>query len=227
MKYCKHGSPNEEWCERCRLEPPRGTLRWFVNPDSKVAGVVLGAPNDEGTARVMLLDDEGTVCPMRIPEESIVLEEPWASQPDSERRTLLVRALEVAYASGHLFAPQHELAKRERSSAGPSHCWKCQRLVSYNLGSVGCLECGYYVCVCGHCVCGLDPGRRNYRNDWIPVQPPPPCEPIIRKEYVRIAMKMNDPAFANLGYKPPRGWRRGLDADMMEWSTRWKAERGL
>jgi hypothetical protein len=39
-----------------------------VNPQNEAYGVILGAPSDDGKVRVMLFDDEGTVCPMRIPE---------------------------------------------------------------------------------------------------------------------------------------------------------------
>jgi len=216
MTSCKHESPSEEWCVPCQLEPPRGALRWFVNPRSKVAGVVLSAPNYDGTVRVMLLDEVGTIRSSLVPEELVVFEEPFVTRPDGDKRGLIVRALAIAYASGRLFAPKHELAVRELSSEGPSHCWKCKRIVSYNVGSVGCLQCNYYVCVCGNCVCGLDPGRQNYLRKYMPAQPPPPCKPIIRKEYVRIAKKLNDPGFVDLGYKPPQGWRKGLDPDLME-----------
>jgi len=211
--FVQHGSKNEEWCVPCQMEPPRGALKWFVNPESEAAGVVLSSPAEDGMVRVMLLDGKGTISRMHISNE-VVFEEPFADQTNHERVNLVVRTLELAYPTGHLFAPTYPLEDRELTEAGPANCWKCRRLVSRDSGSLGCRKCNFYVCVCGYCLCGY-PGGMNYLQKWIPPQPPPPCAPKLRREYVRIAGRVMKaaPGYSDIGYTPPQGGR--LDSDML------------
>lgn len=92
----------------------------------------------------------------------------------------------LALNNGFLFQPGKPLTQREQMDEGPAKCYQCKTAVSYDGGSFGCMQCGNYVCRCGSCMCGY-PGGKNYRDEWIPAQPPPPCRQEDRREYVRVA----------------------------------------
>ena len=92
---------------------------------------------------------------------------------------------DLALKKGFIFVPMRPLTTREQTEYGPTHSYKCKILLSLENGALGCTNCKCYVCLCGRCICGF-PGGFNYLGQFIPPQPPLPCEREDRLEYLRV-----------------------------------------
>ena len=170
------------WCALCQpaieKEPLRNALR-FIDDHSPI--LVLRPPDDLGRVKAFRLSAQSPI--EMIPTESVNIPADVATY-ESTKEEILKQFHELALRSGFLFHPSGPLTFREARQEGPSRCYECKTPVSFELNSLGCIQCSYYVCSCGRCLCGYS--GLNYRGQYFPQFPPISIARIDRVELVRV-----------------------------------------
>ena len=176
MPLCKH-EIESNYCGICReyILESAISLKPFLLKSNNLIGLILDTPAEKGTIEVFLAAEKGEIA--RIKEEEIA----EMALTEESRTKLLKTAEETAW----IWLPKGPLTSRENSEEGPSHCWNCKKTLSYTKGSLGCLVCGQYACICGSCICDF-PGGRNYLWQFIPPGQGLPCDKVERQQYIRI-----------------------------------------
>jgi hypothetical protein len=188
---CKHGL-DERFCVTCQqareTEPlrrdalretlplRRDALR--VTEEGKPAlllRTVLGSLN----VTVLVLD--GKTIRFETVKE-ISLRHPMTVISFNQRK-VLNSFLDLALQRGYLFQPHQELTCREQVEGGPPRCTFDHSELSLEKGSLGCTQCGAYVCQCGRCLCGY--AGENTLGQGLSC-PPLPIPREERLEYVRV-----------------------------------------
>lgn len=195
VRNCIHGLVPEH-CRYCHASPsapnlPELSLFAFRPSHNEVVTLSLTLHRNKRTGFVTVfvvspIGSYGGPCYLTVESSEIDTGQIallTAKQQQDCRAILRQFALE----KGLLFDPEHPLTLRERGVEGPSHCWHCQRKVSFERGSLGCAQCGYYVCPDGYCCCGMD-WSTNYLNQRVPPQPPLTCEWKVRRAAAVIVM---------------------------------------
>jgi len=175
---CKHGL-DPRFCAECRRTDetkPLPTNPVRITQDGKPA-IMLRLQPESQRATVVLWD--GTIASV---ECSALHTVEVAAGFDQEG--VLRRFHDIALERGYLFYPNRPLTVREQVEKGPSRCYWCKSLLSFQKGSLGCRQCGYYVCQCGRCLCGYD--GWNYLRQYFAQYPPLPILWEQRLEFVRV-----------------------------------------
>jgi hypothetical protein len=110
-------------------------------------------------------------------------------------RKVLKLFLDRALRKGCLFQPTQEITFGEPIGEGPTRCFFDHSELTLEKGSLGCTQCGQYVCLCGRCLCGYT--GKNALGPAIGY----PALPISREErleYVRVARF----CLANIEHRP-------------------------
>ena len=176
---CKHNMDTES-CEMCRHaieeEPlPSNALRYTSEREPVL---VLRQKPGSREAKVLRLDSESAIVTCDV---SGLREDDSIS--GSIRQDIICRFHEFALSKGLLFHPQRALAYRELTAEGAPHCYHCKKKLSYERGSIGCVQCERYVCDCGRCLCGTE--GINWQGQFFGPLPPLPIERNVRLEFVR------------------------------------------
>ena len=179
---CKHMFDEPQDCGLCRDEIPL-ILESLQFKSDGTPIIVLRTFKGGRQSRVLQLDK---VPPFITIDASLIgaRNDTWNSSIN--RQIYLEKFRKLVFELGYLFQPSKPLTTREQTEDGPPHCYKCRTRQSFKAGSLGCKQCGYYVCRCGTCMCGF-PGGKNYLNQYIPPQPSLNCNPEERREYIRVA----------------------------------------
>jgi hypothetical protein len=199
MERCKHGSIRNQ-CYYCRdrslTREPFELQLFFYRPrdcDSLAIGLTLVRYGDSKKVSVFLYNRLETYqgsCYLVIDESEIDTESISALSPN-QVRVCRESLRNLALTEGLLFEPQHPLTWREQGFEGPSHCSHCQEVVSFERGSLGCQQCGYYICPDGYCLCG-EGWLTNYLDQKMLPKPELKCDWKIRRAAVRIATNISN-----------------------------------
>jgi hypothetical protein len=141
--------------------------------------IVLHPADAQGVTVMRLSDDAAEITRIADTALGSIL------QDGSVRREILARFDAAARGRGYLFHPSQPLTVREGTSEGPTHCYKCKVLLSFEEGSLGCTQCRYYVCRCGRCLCGYT--GVNYKKEYFRQFPPLSIARRDRVDCVRVA----------------------------------------
>jgi hypothetical protein len=94
------------------------------------------------------------------------------------------RFIQAAVKRGYLFLPTHPLTTREQTDQGPTHCYHCKVLLSFQTRALGCTECRSYVCRCGRCICDYE--AKNCQGQFFRQKTKLPIDREDRVEYIRV-----------------------------------------
>ena len=171
---CKHGL-TWETCGHCQREKKLTipfTPHLFRHRSGQMLGLTAGEPDSDGLVKVFAVrNTERKIGLEKTKTTDIVIDSKRTLVPRDTLRNLR----KLAMSRAHIFEPDHPLTKRESSDRGPSRCWDCREPLSFQLGSLACCCCKYYVCKQGHCVCDF-PGGKNYLDQFMSPGPGLPCE---------------------------------------------------
>jgi hypothetical protein len=148
---CKHGF-NERICATCQhareTEPlRRDALR--VTEEGKPA-LILRTILASLSINTLVLD--GITLRFETIKE-ISLRHPMTVLSINPREVLKV-FLDHSLQKGYLFQPKQEIPYGEPIGEGPPRCTFDHSELSLEKESLGCTQCGKYVCHCGRCLCG-------------------------------------------------------------------------
>ena len=180
---CKHGV-DDRFCSICQkakeLDPLPDNPLQFVNNKDPV--IVLRREHGSTHAKVLYLDQSITID--TIEGKNL---RPFTSTPDNKNKhpQLLKQFHNIALEGGYLFHPGYRLTYREGTEDGPTHCYHCKIKLSFEKGSLGCIQCRAYVCRCGRCLCGVT--AKNYRGDLFTQKTSVPVSREDRIEFIRVA----------------------------------------
>lgn len=196
---CKHGL-ELRFCALCRdvaeVEPlPTNALRYTRDGQPVI---VLRSSSGSNKAEVLRLEVKSPFSTLDV----ISLGEDDTSF-ESFRQDVINLFHELALRKGVLFHPKSALTTREQSVEGPTHCYHCWCNLSYENGSLGCMQCQYYVCRCGRCLCGQT--GVNYLSQWFSQLPALPIPREERLEFVRVVNYCASAAQAAISGKPIEG----------------------
>ncbi len=180
MPNCVHGI-DERFCANCRR----------TNLARPIHGNAMRLDRDNRGVLVIRETRSGYV--VALTQRGLV------ELPSQELRQAEDRVLEIAarinlrgvpLRFGYLCIPSGPLTVRElREDVGPTHCYNCRTLLSYDRKSLGCTECHYYVCSCGRCLCGY--AATNWKGEVFRQFPPLPIPWESRLDYVRAFRYLN------------------------------------
>jgi hypothetical protein len=100
-----------------------------------------------------------------------------------KQQKVLKLFLDHAFQRGYIFQPRQEITYEEPIEEEPPRCTFDQSELSLDKGSLGCTQCGKYVCQCGRCLCGYT--GKNTIGQVISC-PPLPILREDRLEYIRV-----------------------------------------
>jgi hypothetical protein len=165
-------------CQQARETAPlrRDALR--VTEEGKPALILRTIlPSLNITALVL----DGTTLQFKTIKE-ISLRHPM-TVPSFEPRKILKVFFELALQKGFLFHPKQEITYRAPIGEGPPRCQFDHSELSLEEGSLGCAQCGKYVCHCGRCLC--DYSGKNHQGQVI-ISLALPVSREERLEYIRV-----------------------------------------
>jgi hypothetical protein len=93
----------------------------------------------------------------------------WCDVPTEQ----IWNRFEAVVNSASLFVPGQPELVGPRHNREPN-CWECSRQLGFDEGILGCLECRYFACACGACLC-------FFRGGW--VYPGKSIPPYAKKSY--------------------------------------------
>jgi len=180
MPNCKHGL-DAEYCAICSSAIGQSPLKIKFLKDKQTSEILLELRDypDRHKKKVLILSRENSIQEINISQVDDAFDE-------LEEKKLIDNLLSIVQEQGFITFPHQPLTIRERTSDGPTHCYKCRRALSFDKGSLMCTQCKNYVCTCGTCLCGYS-GGRNYQGNYIPPLPRLSCSTDDRLEYTRIA----------------------------------------
>jgi hypothetical protein len=189
---CSHGL-DERFCAACQLaretEPlRRDALR--VTDDGKPA-LILRTILASLSVKVLVL--AGTTIRFQTIKE-ISLHLPMTVIYFNQRKVLKLFR-DLALRKGYIFQPEQEITYEEPIEEGPSRCTCDHSDLSLEKGSLGCTQCGTYVCQCGRCLCGYT-GQNTLGQ--VMCCPPLPISREERLEYIRVVRF----CLANIEHRP-------------------------
>ena len=183
---CKHGM-DRRFCSLCLqasdAEPLPSNPLMYTNDGNPV--LLLRLKPGSRRADVLRLDLENPIIPLDLDNLRS------GDTPDTLRKVIIDCFHEFALQKGYLFHPTRALTLREQGEEGPSNCYYCRCKLSWDKGSLGCRQCGYYVCRCGRCLCGYT--GKNYRGEVFSQLPPIPVKREERLEFVRVVNYCTSP----------------------------------
>jgi hypothetical protein len=177
---CQHGL-DVRFCLTCQQAGETVPLRRDALRVTEEGKPALLLRTHLGSLEVTTLVSDGKTIRFETMKE-ISLRHPLTVIPFNQRKVLKL-FLDLTLQKGCLFQPDQELTYREPMEEGPPQCCFDHFDLSLEKGSLGCTQCGKYVCQCGRCLCGY---AGQYRRGQVLNVPPLPVSREERLEYIRV-----------------------------------------
>ncbi len=175
-----------DWCFYCRGQglDLQFVPQLILRPEENAAGLVLSESLPRGYVMAMVVDNHVEPRFHRMLAAKAGKDIAQLLPPDDQRELCAILR-KIATVAAHVFEPTGYLERRELSEHGPPHCWHCRETLGYDLRSLGCQLCRYYVCSRGFCLCDW-PGGRNYLGDYFPPGPGYPFDREARQGFLKV-----------------------------------------
>lgn len=161
-------------------------------PNSVTIGLTLQRDLNSGKVTVLLyneLDAYSGKCYGTLDTSRVDMQ--FAKNlPVDLQRKMRFSLRQFALRKGLLFEPPGPLTRHEQEHKGYPHCSHCDKEVSFRQRSLGCTQCGMYVCPDGYCLCG-ESWLTNYLGQKMPPRENLKCGWGIRRAAVKIARNIS------------------------------------